>query len=120
MATFAAPAPVIDRERRFFFVSAIVMTLVLVCGFGVQFAMGRSSFGAPFYVHLHALVFFGWAMLYLLQAALIATGSPALHKRLGWLAVAWVPAMIVTGTFVTVVAARTLRVPFFSSLAISW
>jgi hypothetical protein len=113
MATFAAPAPFIDRERRFFLVSAIVMTMVLVCGFTVQFAMGRSTFGAPLYIHLHALVFFGWAMLYLLQTAFIATGSLAFHKRVGWLAVVWVPAMIVTGTFVTVVAARTLRVPFF-------
>jgi len=52
-------------------------------------------------------------MLYLLQNALVATGSTALHRRLGWLAVGWIPAMVVAGTYVTVMIVRAGHVPFF-------
>ena len=36
------------------------MTLVLVAGFSVQLALGRSSFAAPPLVHAQAVVFMGW------------------------------------------------------------
>lgn len=36
---------------------AVVMALVVVAGFSLQLAMGRSSFEAPLLVHAHAVVF---------------------------------------------------------------
>ncbi|PZU08814.1 MAG: hypothetical protein DI605_11490 [Sphingomonas sp.] len=89
------------------------MTAVLVLGFSVQFAFGRSSFASPLRVHLHALIFFGWTMLYLLQNILVGTGYRDIHRKLGWLSVAWMPAMIVMGSWVTVVLVRAGHVPFF-------
>jgi hypothetical protein len=88
------------------------MALVLVAGFSIQLAMGRSTFASPVSVHLHALIFFGWTVLYVLQNGLIATGSVALHKRLGWLATIWVPAMVVMGIYVTVSMVQRGAVPF--------
>ncbi|WP_448661715.1 hypothetical protein ACG3SL_13695 [Sphingomonas sp. CJ20] len=113
MATMAPPTPRIVDDRRFFLIMAIVMAATIAAGFSVQLAMGRSSFGAPLYVHFHAVVFFGWVALYLLQNVLVANGAVALHRRLGWLAVVWVPLLVVVGTFTTVEMARRAAVPFF-------
>ena len=55
--------------------------------------MGRSSFALPWLVHFHAWVMMGWVGLYLAQNALIFSDNVALHRRLGWLAVMWLPAI---------------------------
>jgi hypothetical protein len=78
----------------------------------MQFAAGRSSFGAPAVVHLHALVFFGWVFLYLAQNVLATTGNIRLHRRLGWVAAGWVGALLVMGFFIAVRAVRNDSVPF--------
>ena len=106
MATIIEAPGAAAREERFFFVMACVMAGILVLGFGLNAAIGRSSFGAPAIYHVHAAVFFGWVVLYLTQNALIFTGSVALHRRLGWLAVIWVPIMVAMGTLMTVISLR--------------
>jgi hypothetical protein len=114
MATLSHPslAPSVGDER-FFLKSAIVMALVLVFGFSLQFAMGRSTFGSPLRVHIPAFRFMGGVASYVLQNTLVATDRIALHRRLGWLAVGWASAMVVSGIAVTVVMARNGTVPFF-------
>jgi hypothetical protein len=101
------------RAESFWPISALIMALVQVAGFSTNLAMGRSSFGAPVYVHIHAFLFFGWVLLFLLQSFLAERAGMALHRRLGWLATGWIPAMIFVGTFVTVAMVRQGRVPFF-------
>ncbi len=103
----------LDREHRFFAGSAVLMALLVFAGFAMSLATGRSSFAVPWFLHVHAFVFFGWTLLYLAQAVLVGTGSVALHRRLGWLAVVWVPAVVAMGTYVTVEAARLGHIPFF-------
>jgi hypothetical protein len=100
-------------DERFFLKSAIVMALVIVFGFSLQLAMGRSTFGSPVRVHVHAVLFMGWVAIYVLQNTLVTTGRIGLHRRLGWLAVAWAAAMVVSGIAVTVIMARAGTVPFF-------
>ncbi len=64
MATVADHAPPsVGRDHGFFLGGAVVMTVVIVAGFSVQLAMGRSSFAAPPLVHAHAVVFMGWMRL---------------------------------------------------------
>jgi hypothetical protein len=101
------------RAESFWPIGALVMALVQVAGFSTSLAMGRSSFGAPIYVHIHAFLFFGWVWLFLLQSFLAERAGMALHRRLGWLAVGWIPAMVFMGIFVTVAMARRGGVPFF-------
>jgi hypothetical protein len=103
----------VRRDEGFFLGSAIAMTVVLVAGFSVQLAMGRSTFSAPLLVHAHAVVFMGWVGINLLQAVFVATGRPALHRRLGWLACGWIVAMLVLGCAVTLAMVRRGTVPFF-------
>lgn len=115
MATLAerplAPAPVTGDER-FFLRAAIVMAITIVSGFAFNYLQGRSTFEAPLRVHLHAWVFMGWVGIYLLQNIFVATGRMQLHRRLGWIAAAWLVPMIVMGLIVTVTMVRQGRVPF--------
>jgi hypothetical protein len=106
-------SPSMNREHRFFVTSAVVMAALIVGAFSLQLLMGRSSFAVPWFLHVHAFVFFGWTMIYLLQNLLVGIGSIGLHRRLGWVAIVWIPAMMIMGTYVTLQAARTLHVPFF-------
>ncbi|MFY8209820.1 MAG: hypothetical protein ACOVOE_10905 [Caulobacter sp.] len=106
-----SPAPA--RDRAFFRTTITAMAVVIVAGFVLQLAMGRSSFGAPLVVHLHAVVFMGWVAILVAQAWLAAGGGMKLHRTLGAVAVIWLLAMLVLGPLVTVEAARTGRVPFF-------
>ena len=106
MATVAPSGFAIPRDERIYFWGGIAMVLVLVTGFSMQLAAGRSSFGAPLYVHVHALTFFGWTTIYLAQTLLGTSGNIALHKRLGWIGAAWIPLMVVVGTMVAVLSLR--------------
>jgi hypothetical protein len=103
----------LQAERRLFIVGACAMTGVTVAGFGVQLLTGRSSFDAPLLVHAHAVVFMGWLAIYLAQTALAARGAGDWHRRLGWLAMAWLPLMLLLGVRVVVDMVRRGETPFF-------
>jgi hypothetical protein len=113
MATIIQPQSRGGADHRFFMIGAIVMALIVVAGFSVQAALGRSTFAAPLLVHVHAVVFMGWVAFYVLQNALVATGSVALHKKLGWIGLGWMLAMVVLGIWITVSMVRRGAVPFF-------
>lgn len=102
-----AARSVADRDARFFFAMACVIAGVIVTGFSANVLTGRVTFAAQaWYAHVHAFVFFGWTALFLLQSGLVASGNVALHRRLGWLSLAWVPAMVVMGLVLTISAVR--------------
>lgn len=114
MATAYNPeVPIQGTEERFFFRLACAIALVLVAGFSVQLAMGRSSFAVPLVYHLHAFVFFGWVVLFVVQSGLIAADNVALHRRLGKLSAIWLPAMVGLGIAITVESMRRTGGPFF-------
>jgi hypothetical protein len=114
MVAIAQGAPASSgRDDGFFLGGAIVMAVLIAAGFSVQLAMGRSSFSSPPLVHAHAVVFMGWVVIYLLQNLFAATGRTALHRQLGWIAAAWMVAMLVLGCAVTVAIVRRAGVPFF-------
>jgi hypothetical protein len=114
MATIADGLPRSPgRDDGFFLGGAFAMALVIVAGFSVQLAMGRSTFASPPLVHAHAIVFMGWVTIYVLQNIFATTGRIGLHRRLGWVAAGWVVAMLVLGCMVTVAMVRRGQVPFF-------
>jgi hypothetical protein len=91
---------------------AFVMGAIDVAGFSLNLAAGRSSFAMPLIFHVHAFVFFGWIALYIAQNLLVDGGSVALHRRLGWVALFWVPLMVLLGTVMTVLSVQR-GAPFF-------
>jgi len=103
-----------DRgEARFFFTMACLMAATIVAGFSFNILTGRSSFGMPWLVHFHAWVMMGWLGLYVVQNALIFGGNVALHRRLGWLSLLFLPAMLVMGLLITRYSLQTLGGPPF-------
>ena len=89
MATLAEPtpepSPTLGRDDRFFLTMALVMMALVFAGFSFHLAMGRSTFHRPLLIHLHAVTFMGWIVIYVLQNIFVNRGSMALHRRLGWL-----------------------------------
>jgi hypothetical protein len=115
MATLAAPFDRDEpaRQERFLAGLAIFMALVIVAGFSIQLAMGRSSFASPLRVHFHAIAFMGWTTLFVTQSWLATRGPLALHRKLGWIAVAWMGLMIAAGLMVILAVVRNGTSPFF-------
>jgi hypothetical protein len=112
MADAAAPNTS-TADARFFRAFMLAMAAVLVSGFVVQLAFGRSSFAAPLVVHLHAVTFMGWVGIVAAQFWLAGSGAIAAHRRLGRVAVVYCAALLVLGPLVTLAAVQTGRVPFF-------
>jgi len=113
MATRIESSAPARSEERFFFILACWMAAVLVAGFSLHLAMGRSSFAVPLVFHIHAFVFFGWIALFLTQSWLMASGNVAMHRQLGWLSAIWVPTMVAMGCIMTVVSLQRSGGPFF-------
>lgn len=87
-------------EARFFFSMACLMVATILAGFSLNFMLGRSSLSSPLLVHAHGVVMLTWLGLYLMQNTLIFAGNVALHRRMGWLAAAWVPVVLAMGLLV--------------------
>jgi len=113
MATIPYSTDADRGEARFFFTMACVMAATIVAGFSFNIAMGRSSFGAPWLVHFHAWVMMGFVGLYLAQNYLVFGDNIAMHRRLGWLSVIWIPAILVLGVVITRYSMRTTGGPPF-------
>ena len=101
MATIPFSSDADRGEARFFFTMACLMAAIIVAGFSFNIVTGRSSFGAPWLVHFHAWVMMGWIGIYLTQNALVFSNNVALHRRLGWVSLIWIPAILVMGLLIT-------------------
>jgi len=114
MATIAPPQvnPAV-RDRLFFFVMALVIAATAFSGFVMQLSAGRSTFHSPWWVHVHALTFTGWLVLYLTQNWLVWRGAVVDHQRLGRIAAVYVGWMVLVGASVDALCARYHRVPPF-------
>ncbi|MEE4207260.1 MAG: hypothetical protein V2I39_13280 [Erythrobacter sp.] len=112
MATTASRAVPVQGTR-FFTIMAFVMSGVIVTGFTLQVALGRSTFAVPWPYHVHGAIFMGWIALYLAQHVTISSGQRELHARIGQLAHAYVPVMVAAGILIMVTVARRTGGPFF-------
>jgi hypothetical protein len=113
MATVPYSSDADRGEARFFFTMACLMAATIIAGFLHNLIAGRSNFGEPWLVHFHAGVMMGWLALYLAQNSLIFANNVALHRRLGWLSVIWLPAIAVTGLVMTRYSLQQKGGPFF-------
>ncbi|MBL8913611.1 MAG: hypothetical protein JNM17_23120 [Archangium sp.] len=94
-------------DHRFFTVMSLVASVIIVAGFGGTYgARLAAGHTVPVVIHLHALAFSAWLVLFVTQAVLAARGRLALHRRLGWLATALAGTMLVLGVAAAVSAGR--------------
>lgn len=122
MLTAAPPRPLISpaaRDRKFYTGVAIVMLFTALVGFSRTYFLGLISGHATTItgrvpnatVHLHALLFMSWLVLFIVQTSLVATHRVKVHRKLGYFGVALAAAMIVVGCRTAVEAARLGAVP---------
>ncbi|WP_271076962.1 hypothetical protein [Aurantiacibacter sp. MUD61] len=117
MATQAQTAAAPVGTTRFYTIMAWIMSVIIIAGFSLNLAMGRSSFDVPAAYHVHAVIFMSWIGLYLAQHMTMSAGAIGLHRSLGKLAYFLVPAMVIAGSAVMVVVARRTGGPFFFNVS---
>jgi hypothetical protein len=91
------PHPITGRiplpaRNRFFLGMTIVMAAVVLAGF-MPTLFGRAAFNVPkmpAYLYLHGMTLTAWYALLVLQATLAGRRNLALHRQLGWAALAFV------------------------------
>lgn len=122
MVTAASPRPLVSpaaRDRKFYTGMAIAMLFTALVGFSRTYFLRLIS-GHPTTitgrvpnttVHLHALLFTSWLVLFIVQTSLIATHRVKVHRKLGYFGIALAAAMIVVGVRLAVEAARLGAVP---------
>jgi hypothetical protein len=102
MTTVAAPAlPVqaVAREERFYVRMAATCLAVAVIGFLPSYWLpmyGGTLHVAPL-AHVHAVLFFGWMVFFVVQTSLVAGGKLVRHRELGVAGVALATAMVLVG-----------------------
>ena len=116
MASIALSAPAdVERERRFYLVMALLFGVEAVAGFGFFWFIGAYSFGAPWWVHVHALTMTAFLALYVAQNWLVARGSLAAHRKLGVLGALMSLWLVAYGSWaITMTLAAGRQPPFFT------
>ncbi|MXO73222.1 hypothetical protein [Alteraurantiacibacter buctensis] len=116
MASLAESAPSgVQRERRFYLIMALLFAAESVAGFSLAFAIGMSSFGAPWWVHVHAVTMTAFLALYVAQNWLVWRGELAAHRKLGAVGAVLGLWLIAYGCWaITMTLAAGRQPPFFT------
>lgn len=94
----------VARQRSFHHTMAFTCLAIAVIGFAPTYWRGLTSGtfrGGPI-LHLHALVFYGWMILYATQTALIARGRTGRHRSLGLAGIALATMLVISGMAVSI------------------
>ena len=113
------PARAGSRDRLFYTGIASAMALTVFLGFGstyyfrVPFGTAATITGASITptVHVHALLFTAWVLLFLAQTSLIAGRQVKVHRRLGYASIALAAAMVAVGLKTAIEAAARGSAP---------
>ena len=106
------------RDRRFYVGMAIAAVATVFFGFAPTYYLKSFPHTAayptglpvspslPALVHVHALVFSVWILLFLAQTTLIAADRPHLHRRLGIAGAVLAPFMVILGVMTAMKGGR--------------
>jgi hypothetical protein len=96
-------------ERRFFLAIAILFPVTVLIGFGPTYYL-KGFFPSPpvarTVIHIHALLMSLWVVLFIAQVFFIRTMRIRTHQLLGFAAIALAVAIIFTGWFTGIAAAK--------------
>lgn len=112
-------APVGTHDRLFYTGVASIMALTVIVGFGTTYyfrvlagtAITITGGSITPTIHVHALLFTAWVLLFIVQTALIAGRQVKVHRRLGYASAALAAGMIVVGLRTAIEAAARGAAP---------
>jgi hypothetical protein len=95
------------RQYFYFFMSLLIAATV-VYGFShtIDHNLIHASPLPPFVLYIHAVVFPGWVVFFVVQSALIRSHNVRVHRKLGWFGVGLAVAIVVVGFFTATGMAR--------------
>jgi hypothetical protein len=93
--------PVHFLRQYFYFCMSLLIAVVVVYGFShtIGHNLLHPSPIPPFILTIHAIVFPGWVLFFILQSSLVRTRNVRLHRTLGWFGLALAIVIIVLGYF---------------------
>jgi hypothetical protein len=94
--------------KDFYLIMSLVIAVVVVYGFShtVEKRLVHPSPAPPWILYLHATVFSGWVLFFILQTALVRTRNVRIHRTLGWFGVALGCAIPLVGVSTAVIMDR--------------
>jgi hypothetical protein len=98
-------------RSRFYPLIALALAAVIVAGFARTYYL-RVFFQVPpitVLLHLHALVFSAWLLLFVTQTRLIARQNYALHMKVGMAGVVLAVLVVIVGYMTAIVGAHVVR-----------
>jgi len=103
--TIGGFGPKPEADRNAFLVLVALVWVGILSGFGTDSFdhVSRHGLDYPLIVHVHALAFVSWLVLFTTQVALIRVGRPDLHRRLGLAGLGLAAVMVVLGPATAVI-----------------
>jgi hypothetical protein len=107
MATLASnPESAETRERRFYLIMTIVISVLTVAGFVNNVAQGNAVPNPPLIFHIHALAYLGWLALAITQGWLVYRNDLNRHRLVGTIMLAWLPVLVILALAMTIASLR--------------
>jgi hypothetical protein len=115
-------------ESYFYFLMSLLISGIVVYGFShtIDANLIHPAVPRPFLLYVHATVFSGWLVFFILQSALVRTRHVRMHRSIGWFGLGMGAVMPVLGVATAVTMGRfdtvqlhqndaelTLIIPFF-------
>ena len=96
-----------DTDHTFFSTIAIVSAIAIAGGFLNTYGMKIvSGTPVPPIIHVHALVFTAWLVVFVTQTQLVRRGRVALHKRIGTASAVLAGLMLIIGVLTAITVTR--------------
>jgi hypothetical protein len=105
-----APAGAMAASRRsrskLYVILSVLMLLMVIVGFWPSYygPLVSGTANVALVLHFHGIVFFGWMILFIAQAALAASGNIRAHRSLGSFGIWYGSVILVFGTIVSFLA----------------
>ena len=95
-------------DHYFYFFMSLLIAAVVIFGFSqtIDKKLLHPTPPRPIVLYVHAIVFFGWVFLFMLQSALVRTRMIRWHRRIGWFGVGLGAAVVGVGVCTAVAMAR--------------
>jgi len=95
-------------EKYFYFCMSLLVFIVVVYGFShtADRNLIHPAVARPLVLYVHALIFSGWVIFFILQSGFVIMGNVRLHRRIGWFGAVLGVAIPVLGISTAITMAR--------------